>query len=105
MLMVVKPIDYNLYYCDRRTMEIAVHPDSSVIVKAPMDSDILMIEKKINKRARWIIRQLNYFKQFTPKTPSRCYVSGETHLYLGKQYTRKELHQFSNGSPINLRDY
>lgn len=84
-----KIIDYHLYYCDRRTMEIAVQPDSLIIVKAPMDSDLLTIEKKINKRARWIIRQLNYFKQFTPKTPSRCYVNGETHLYLGKQYRLK----------------
>ncbi|NLB68600.1 MAG: M48 family metallopeptidase, partial [Lentisphaerae bacterium] len=31
----------------------------------------------------------NYFKQFNPKTPDRCYVNGETHLYLGKQYRLK----------------
>ncbi|MBI9108668.1 MAG: M48 family metallopeptidase [Spirochaetales bacterium] len=70
-------------------MEIAVHPDSTVIVKAPMDSDILLIEKKINKRARWILKQINYYKQFTPKTPVRCYINGETHLYLGRQYRLK----------------
>lgn len=81
-----KIIDFSLLYCDRKTMEIAVHPDSTVIVKAPMQSDITMIEKKIIKRARWILRQLNYFSQFNPKTPDRCYVNGETHLYLGKQY-------------------
>lgn len=84
-----KTIDYCLYYCNRKTLEIAVHPDSIVVVKAPMNSDISMIENKINKRARWIVRQLNYFKQFTPKTPSRCYINGETHLYLGKQYRLK----------------
>jgi len=84
-----KTIEYNLCYCDRKTMEIAVHPDGTVIAKAPMDSDIALIEKKINKRARWILRQLEYFRQFTPKTPDRCYVNGETHLYLGKQYRLK----------------
>ncbi len=84
-----KTIDFSLLYCDRKTMEIAVLPDSTVIVKAPVQSDIALIEKKIIKRARWIIRQLNYFKQFTPKTPDRCYVNGETHLYLGKQYRLK----------------
>ncbi|MEW6536838.1 MAG: YgjP-like metallopeptidase domain-containing protein, partial [Candidatus Auribacterota bacterium] len=84
-----KTIDYSLFYCDRKTMEIAVHPDSSVIVKAPAESDISLIEKKIIKKARWILRQLNYFKQFNPKTPDRCYVNGETHLYLGKQYRLK----------------
>ncbi|HRU52570.1 MAG TPA: SprT family zinc-dependent metalloprotease [Planctomycetota bacterium] len=84
-----KTIDFTLLYCDRKTMEIAVHPNSTIIVKAPIHSDIDLIKKKITKRARWIIRQLIYFKQFTPKTPARCYVNGETHLYLGKQYRLK----------------
>lgn len=84
-----KRIDFSLFYGDRKTLEIAVHPDSTVIVKAPMQSDILQIEKKVIKRARWILRQMNYFKQFNPKTPDRCYVNGETHLYLGKQYRLK----------------
>ncbi|MBU2646981.1 M48 family metallopeptidase [bacterium] len=84
-----KTIDFSLFYYDRKTMEIAVHPDSTVIVKAPVQSDIILIKKKILKRARWILRQLNYFKQFNPKTPDRCYVTGETHLYLGKQYRLK----------------
>jgi len=81
-----KTIEYSLFYSKRKTLEISVHPDSTIIVKAPFDSDILLVEQKISKRARWIIRQLNYFKQFTPKTPERCYINGETHLYLGKQY-------------------
>ena len=84
-----RTINFSLLYCDRKTMEISVHPDSTVIVKAPVESDIMLIEKKIIKRARWILRQLNYFKQFNPKTPERCYVTGETHLYLGKQYRLK----------------
>jgi len=84
-----KVIDFNIFYCDRKTLEIAVHPDSTVIVKAPAQSDILLIEKKVIKRARWILRQLNYFKQFNPKTPDRYYVNGEAHLYLGKQYRLK----------------
>lgn len=81
-----KTIDFKLLFCDRKTMEIAVHPDSSVIVKAPVQSDIELIENKIIKRARWIIRQQKYFSQFNPRTPVRSYVNGETHLYLGKQY-------------------
>jgi len=84
-----KTIHYSLFYCDRKTLEIAVHPDSAVIVKAPVNSDIPLIEKKLNKRARWILRQLNYFRQFNPRTPDRFYVNGETHLYLGKQYRLK----------------
>ncbi|MCP5514994.1 MAG: M48 family metallopeptidase [Spirochaetales bacterium] len=84
-----KRIEFSLLYCDRKMIEIAVHPDSAVIVKVPLQTDILLIEKKIIKKARWILSQLNYFRQFNPKTPDRCYVNGETHLYLGKQYRLK----------------
>jgi predicted metal-dependent hydrolase len=82
-------IYYSLFYCDRKTMEIAVHPDSSVIIKAPTNSNVSLIEKKLNKKARWIVKQINYFKQFNPKTPKRCYVNGESHFYLGRQYRLK----------------
>jgi hypothetical protein len=37
-----KTIYFSLLWCDRKTMGIAVHPDSSVIVKAPVQSDITL---------------------------------------------------------------
>lgn len=84
-----RSIEYRLFYSARSTMEIAVLPDSTVIVKAPTTADIFKIEQKVSNRARWIIRQLNYFKQFSPRTPERYYLNGETHLYLGKRYRLK----------------
>lgn len=84
-----KSIAYELIRADRKTLGIEVYPDRTVVVKAPMQSDFALIEKKIVKRARWINRQLNYFKQFDPRMPERCYVTGETHLYLGRQYRLK----------------
>jgi predicted metal-dependent hydrolase len=59
------------------------------VVKAPLQSDIALVERKIRKRGRWIVKQQNFFRQFTPRTPDRRYVSGETHLYLGRQYRLK----------------
>lgn len=44
-----KTIDYSLFYSDRKTLEIAVHPDRTVMVKAPISSDISLIEKKYKK--------------------------------------------------------
>ena len=82
-------IEYSILPAKRKTLEIAVHPDNRVIVRAPINSDLLAIEAKLKKRARWIIRQLKYFSQFQPRTPERKYVNGETHLYLGRQYRLK----------------
>jgi hypothetical protein len=82
-------IDYTLLFANRKTLEIAVHPDRSVIVKAPMNSMLTDIEKKVKKRANWILKQIRYFDQFDPRTPERRYVGGESHLYLGKNYRLK----------------
>lgn len=79
-------IEYSCQSAQRKTLEIAVHPDASVVVKAPAGTDTAAIEAKLRKRARWIVRQQDYFKQFNPRTTQRHYISGETHLYLGKQY-------------------
>lgn len=82
-------IEYDYCHVDRKTLEIAVHPDQSVIVKAPRGAESDEIKRRVAKRAGWIIRQRNFFRQFEPRTPARCYIGGETHLYLGKRYRLK----------------
>jgi len=79
-------IDYTLQHSERRTLGITVTPEMEVIVNAPVDAEIDKIEMKLVKRAPWILRNLSYFLSFHPKTPKRKYISGETHLYLGRQY-------------------
>jgi predicted metal-dependent hydrolase len=82
-------IEYNLEYSDRKTLGIKVHPDSSVNVTAPTDSTNNKIKEKVKSKAHWILKQQEYFISFRPLTPPRKYISGETHLYLGKQYRLK----------------
>ena len=82
-------IDYELLMMNRKSLEIAVHPDKRVVVKAPISSGTGAIENKIRKRASWIKKQISYFKQFDPRTPERKYVGGESHLYLGRKYRLK----------------
>lgn len=82
-------IAFEVLHLKRKTMEIAVHPDKSVIVKAPLGSDTEEVVRRLRRRAGWIYRQMLYFEQFEPKTPPRRYVSGESHLYLGRKYRLK----------------
>ena len=84
-------ISYQVLHTARKTMEIAVHPDGRVVVKAPPGTALDAIKHRVHKRARWIARQLAWFQQFQPRTPPRRYVGGETHLYLGRQYRLKLL--------------
>ena len=82
-------IDYVITRRDRKTLEIAVEPDASVSVAAPLDASLDAIEIRLRRRAAWILRQQRYFSQFLPRTPERRFISGETHLYLGRQYRLK----------------
>lgn len=84
-------INFEILRVPRKTLEIAVHPNREVIVKAPMETDLQKICICVIKRARWIFKQIAYFKQFEPRTPTRHYVGGETHLYLGRKYRLKIL--------------
>jgi hypothetical protein len=82
-------IDYMIVRRPRKTLEIAVEPDASVVVAAPIEATIEAIEDLLRRRAAWVTRQQRYFAQFLPRTPERQFVSGETHLYLGRQYRLK----------------
>jgi len=82
-------IAFDLLFSRRRTMQIAVYPDGKVVVKAPEGVPADEIKKRVLRRSRWIKSKQLYFQQFKPRTPPRHYISGETHLYLGKQYRLK----------------
>ena len=96
-----KTIDFRLEYSNRKSLGITVNPEMEVLVKAPSDTSIEKIKEKIRKKAPWIIKQQSFFLSFQPKTPTRKYISGETHLYLGRQY-RLQIH-LGNGESVKLK--
>jgi len=81
-----KKIGFELQFSARQTLAIDVHPDLSVVVTAPTDSDYEVIEQKVKKRAPWIVQQQRFFETYLPPIPTRKFVSGESHRYLGRQY-------------------
>lgn len=84
-----KELFFELKQSSRKTLSIEVHPDNSIKLIAPQNATFKEIEKVVIKRARWILKQQDYFQQFLPRTPDYEYVSGETHYYLGKGYLLK----------------
>ena len=65
-----RSIEYRVVRRQRKTLEIAVNPDASVVITAPMDASIGATEQKLRKRAAWVMRQQRYFTQFLPRTRS-----------------------------------
>lgn len=89
-------INFNIVFKARKTLGIFVKPDQTVLVKAPIGADLSKIREKLIKRAPWILKQQSYFLSFHPLTPPRKYISGETHLYLGRQYRLKIIESKQN---------
>lgn len=79
-------IAYYLTFSDRKTLGITVTPDATVWVKAPLGTSMERIEETVRRKAPWILKQQGFFLAFQPRITERRFVSGETHLYLGKQY-------------------
>lgn len=77
------------FLASRQTLAIEVHPDSRVLVRAPVDCPEAVVAERVQKRADWISRQLAEFERYRPRTPARQYINGESHLYLGRQYRLK----------------
>lgn len=73
----------------RQTLGIEVHPDQRVVIRAPVGCSEEAIADRVKKRASWISRQIADFQRYNPRTPQRQYIGGETHLYLGRQYSLK----------------
>lgn len=69
-----------------RRLCITVFPDQRVYVSAPRLVPMEQIRERVQRRAGWIIRQIDRFERLQPVQPPRRYVSGETHLFLGRQY-------------------
>jgi len=82
-------IDFSLAYSSRKSLGISVTPELDVKVVAPFNSSLEKIKEKVENKARWIVKQQEYFGEYLPKTPTREYVNGETHLYVGRQYRLK----------------
>ena len=82
-------IPYRIVPRLHKAVEIAVEPDASVVIAAPLEASTETIAAKLQQRAAWVVKQQRYFAQFLPRTPQRRFVAGETHRYLGRHYRLK----------------
>ena len=55
-----RTIGFSLERRERKTMEIRVLPDMSVIVVAPTKADITDIKNRVERRGAWIIKNQHF---------------------------------------------
>lgn len=84
-----KDIEYSLKKSDRRTTSIYIERDGSVSVLAPEPFNMARVEGILEKKRRWIYRNLAEWEDLNRTRVHREYVNGESFLYLGRGYQLK----------------
>ncbi|MFA6962936.1 MAG: SprT family zinc-dependent metalloprotease [Opitutaceae bacterium] len=84
-----REVAYRLTQSTRKRLRISVRPDLSVSVSAPLNQNEGAIAAAVQAQAPWICRHLDELASFHPLPTPYRYVSGETFLYLGRQYRLK----------------
>lgn len=82
-------IPFRLYRSDRKRLRIVVAPDLDVRAYAPTSAGDDAVLAALRQKAPWIARQLDQMESFHPLPTPYNYVSGETFVYLGRQYRLK----------------
>ena len=71
----------------QRTIGIFVEPDRRVLVLAPVGVNSHRVDAIVTRRLRWIRRQIRMLEALPPPSAPREWVGGETHRYIGRQYS------------------
>ena len=78
--------DYKLIKQERKSIALTIQPDLGIVLKCPYRADNERIELFLKRKWFWMNKQLAFFKKVHRKQYVREYVSGESFLYLGRQY-------------------
>ena len=86
-----KSHDCRVVYARRKSLQLEVLPDMSLRMMVPEGVKLEHCMRMLQRRRGWLRRQMEFFSQFHPLTKPRDYVSGETHLFLGRRLRLKVL--------------
>ncbi len=81
-----KTYDYHLLFEKRKSFSLAVHPNLSIVVKAPEIASQEKVDAFLVRKWVWLENRLREFKKYRKTKYSRRYLSGESVNYLGRQY-------------------
>ncbi|MCF6183177.1 MAG: M48 family metallopeptidase [Bacteroidales bacterium] len=79
-------LDYKIKYSNRKTLNISVERDRSVIVRAPENLSLEKIEEIVQSKRNWIKEKINHAQKYPIDFKAKEFVSGEALLYLGRNY-------------------
>jgi predicted metal-dependent hydrolase len=81
-------LNYKVVFSKRKTLTITVERDRSVVVSAPEGTSLEKISQVVESRKLWLYEKTRHSQKYNPlpHAPGKEVVSGESLLYLGRQY-------------------
>ena len=76
----------SLKYSSRKTVGISVHPDKKIEITAPFGTPFASIQRVIERKSKWISRQLEQLEKYQTMEKVREYISGQALRLLGRDY-------------------
>ena len=84
-----RQIPCRLHRADRKHLRVVVSPELTVDVFAPKTASDEQVRVAVQKKAPWVARTLDKLETYHPLPTPKRYISGETLVYLGRQYRLK----------------
>jgi predicted metal-dependent hydrolase len=79
-------LSFQIVYSRRKTLALSVERDKSVIVRAPEGTPEEKIHRAIEAKKFWLYQKFNNKQKYPSQPTKKEFVSGETIVYLGRNY-------------------
>ncbi|MDJ0366937.1 SprT family zinc-dependent metalloprotease [Hymenobacter sp. H14-R3] len=80
-------VAYHLEFRRRRSVGFRVLATGAVHVAAPLGTPAAWVAEQVLRKAPWILKHQARFEAARPVVPARQYLSGESQLFLGQEYS------------------
>jgi predicted metal-dependent hydrolase len=79
-------VDFQIIYSQRKTVSLSVERDASIIVRAPEGTPEEAIHRAVKAKKLWLYEKVQHKQKYPHHKQRKEFVSGESILYLGRNY-------------------
>ncbi len=96
-------LEYEIKYSKRKTLNITVERDRKIIVRAPLNLSLEKIESIVQSKKQWLREKIYHTQKYPIEVKPKEFISGETLMYLGRNYQLLVVDEVIEGIEFNQR--
>jgi len=100
-MQLKKEQEYIIKYSDRKTINISVERDKTIIVRAPKNVTSEKIQAIVESKRLWLYKKINHTQKYNDTIPAKEFVSGASVMYLGRDYRLEVTDAYDSGIIFN----